>query len=76
MQIGWKILELLESDQEEMRTMGLWNPSMFDNAYSSKLPLGPIHKLSGFRSNNGFHFNTRNVVTVPEELFCLTPMGK
>jgi len=74
--LGGKILELLESDQDEIRVMGQWNPSMFDAAYSSKLPMGPIQKLAGFSSHNGFYFNTRTVVAVPEELLYLTPIGK
>ncbi len=74
--LGGKILVLLETVQDDIRTMGQWNPSMFDQAYSSKLPMGPILKLAGFHSNNGFYFNTRTVVAVPEELLYLTPMGK
>ena len=49
---------------------------MFDTAYSAKLPMGPIRKLAGFNSANGFCFNTRTAVNVPEELLHLTPMGK
>jgi len=56
--------------------MGQWNPSMFDTACSSKLPMGPIWKLAGYRSASGCYFNTRTVVAVPEELLHSTPIGK
>jgi len=45
-------------------------------AYSAKLPMGPIRKLAGFNSANGFCFNTQTVVTVPDELLHLTPIGQ
>jgi len=63
--LGGKTLELLETVQEEIRAMSHWNPSVFDQACLSELPMGPICKLAGFRSNNGFCFNTRTVVAVP-----------
>jgi len=74
--LGGKILELLEADRDEIQTMGQWNPSIFDQAYSSKLPMGPIRNLASFHSNNGFYFNTQTVVAVPEDLLYSTPMGK
>jgi len=45
--LGGRILESMEAEQEEIRTMGQWNPSMFDTAYSSKLPMGFLrHRTS------------------------------
>jgi hypothetical protein len=49
---GSKTLEFLEENDEAIRKMGLWNPSVFDNSYSSKLPMGPMRKLAGFHGSN------------------------
>ena len=56
--LGTKILELLEEETEELKKMGQWNPSVFDLAYSTKLPLGEIQKLAGFVSDHKLYFNT------------------
>jgi len=45
--MGAKMLDLLKAEGNEIRRMGQWNPSLFDNSYSSKLPMGPIRKLAG-----------------------------
>ena len=55
--------------------MGQWNPSCFDNHYSTKeFPLSAIHKLAGFPDK--IYFNTRTSVKVPESLLKSTPIGK
>ena len=74
--VGSKILDLLEEESEAIRRMGQWNPSIFDNSYSSKLPMGPIRKLAGYHGNNKMYFNTRTNVQVPEELLRMTPIGE
>jgi hypothetical protein len=74
--VGSKILDLLEEESEAIRRMGQWNPSIFDNSYSSKLPMGPIRKLAGFHGNNKMYFNTRTGVVVPDELLRMTPIGE
>jgi Centromere DNA-binding protein complex CBF3 subunit, domain 2 len=74
--VGSRILEMLEEESEEIRRMGQWNPSTFDNSYSSKLPMGPIRKLAGFHSGNRCYFNTRTQVIPDEELLRLTPIGE
>jgi hypothetical protein len=53
-----RILELLEEEDEAIRKMGGWNPSVFDNSYSAKLPMGPIRKLTGFHGNHKLYYNT------------------
>jgi Centromere DNA-binding protein complex CBF3 subunit, domain 2 len=50
--IGAKILELLEEEDEAIRKMGQWNPSVFDNSYSAKLPIGPMQKLAGYQGKS------------------------
>lgn len=75
--IGSKILDLLEEESEAIRRMGQWNPSVFDNSYSSKLPLSPIRKLAGFDGDSKIYFLTRGtVMTEMEYLKYQTPIGK
>jgi Centromere DNA-binding protein complex CBF3 subunit, domain 2/Transcriptional activator of glycolytic enzymes len=74
--LGARILEMLEEESEEIRRMGQWSPSMFDNHYSCKLPLGPIRKLAGFQSDSKLYFNKRTVVEPSNFLQRNTPMGK
>jgi hypothetical protein len=73
--LGSKILDLLEEETEPIWGMGNWNNGIWDNAYSSKLPLGPIRKLAGFHTNK-FYFNTRTSVEPPHELLLATLIGK
>jgi hypothetical protein len=74
--VGSKILDLLEEESEAIRRMGQWNPSVFDNSYSSKLPMAPIRKLAGFYANNKMYFNTRTNVDVPDDLLRMTPISE
>jgi Centromere DNA-binding protein complex CBF3 subunit, domain 2 len=74
--IGARILDLLNEEDEAIRKMGQWNPSMYDTSYSSKLPMGPMRKLAGFHSNNPMYYNTRVDVKTPEVLERNTPIGK
>jgi hypothetical protein len=73
--IGSKILELLEEEQDCIRQMGNWNPSMFDVNYSTKLPIKPMRKLAGFHGNHRIYYNTRTSVEPPEVLLLSTPVG-
>jgi Centromere DNA-binding protein complex CBF3 subunit, domain 2 len=73
--IGAKILELLEEEDEAIRKMGQWRPSVFDTSYSAKLPMGPMRKLAGFHGNHKLYYNTRTVVEPPECLLRSTPLG-
>ena len=72
---GAKLLEFLEENDEAIRKMGQWNPSVFDNSYSSKLPMGPMRKLAGFHGSHSMYFNTRTSVEVPAFLLRATPLG-
>jgi Centromere DNA-binding protein complex CBF3 subunit, domain 2 len=73
--IGAKILDLLEEEDEAIRKMGQWSPSVYDNSYSSKLPMGPMRKLAGFHGSNRLYFNQRTAVEPPDELLLSTPIG-
>ena len=55
--------------------MGQWNPSVFDNSYSSKIPMNAIRSLAGFWGNHKIYFNTRTTVEPPESLLKATPIG-
>ena len=72
---GSKLLEFLEEDDESIRKMGQWNPSVFDNSYSAKLPMGPMRKLAGFHGSHQMYFNTRTGIEVPSVLRHMTPLG-
>ena len=72
---GAKLLEFLEENDEAIRKMGQWNPTVFDNSYSSKLPMGPMRKLAGFHGSHAMYFNTRTSVQVPAYLLRVTPLG-
>ena len=74
-QQGSKMLAFLEETDEAIRKMGQWNPSVFDNSYSAKLPMGPMRKLAGFHGSQQMYFNTRTSVEVPAVLRRCTPLG-
>ena len=73
--IGAKILELMEEEDEAIRRMGNWNPSVYDNSYSTKLPMSPIRKLAGFGDGNSLHYNARSAVLPSDELRRMTPFA-
>ena len=74
--LGARILEMLEEESEAIRRMGQWNPSIFDNSYSARLPLGPMRKLAGYHSSNKMYYNTRSTVEPDVFLLRSTPIGK
>jgi len=65
---------MLEEETKEILRMGQWSSGVWDNSYSSKLPLGPIRKLAGFVGSK-MHFNARTVINLPEGLLKSTPIG-
>jgi hypothetical protein len=73
--IGACILEMLEEESEEIHRMGQWNPSIFDNSYSAKLPLGPMRKLAGYHSSTKMYYNPRTTCIPKDDLHRATPMG-
>jgi hypothetical protein len=66
----------LEEEDEAIRKMGNWNPSVFDNSYSAKLPMGPMRKLAGYHGNHKLYYDTRTVVEPPECLLRSTPISE
>jgi hypothetical protein len=70
--LGAKLLELLYEEIEEIKRMGCWGMSIYDNSYSGKIPLGPITKLAGC---SNLYQLVRGNVEVPDELLRETPMG-
>ena len=67
---------MLEEESEAIRRMGQWNPSIFDNSYSARLPLGPMRKLAGYHSSNKMYYNTRSTIEPDVSLLRSTPIGK
>lgn len=73
--VGAKILDLMEADDEGIRRMGNWNPSVYDKSYSTKLPMGPMRTLAGFEGSSKMYFNPRTTVPVPDSLLRCSPFG-
>jgi hypothetical protein len=74
--LGYRTLELLEAESEEIRVMGQWAANVRDTSYSSKLPMGPIRKLAGYSGKHKVYFNTRTDVQPCHDLLVSTPMGE
>ena len=74
--LGPKILEMLEEEESEIKTMGNWDPSIQKQSYSTKLPMRPIRKLAGYTNANGMYYNLRTIIEVPVELQRTTPIGE
>ena len=73
--LGPKLLELLEEESGWIQSLGNWNPSIQQTSYSTKLPMCPIQKLTGFTKANGMYYNPRTVVEVPSQLEKKTLIG-
>jgi len=73
--LGTKLLDLMEEEIREIQRMGQWNSSIYDNSYSSKLPMAPIRKLAGYYGASKMYFNTRTTIEPPDELLFKTPLG-
>ena len=73
--LGSKILELTETDREEIRVLGNWDPKMQDTVYSGKMPMPAIRNIAGYVIANGMYFNPRTMVNVSDELIQLTPFA-
>jgi hypothetical protein len=58
-------LEFEELDQEDIRTLGNWNPSTQEKSYSSKLPMKAIRTMAGFTASDRMHYNPRVSVEPP-----------
>jgi Centromere DNA-binding protein complex CBF3 subunit, domain 2 len=64
--LGPKKLEMLESDSNDIRVMGNWDPRT--STYSTKLPMKTIRVMAGFSTAGGMHYNPRTHVEVPAVL--------
>jgi hypothetical protein len=74
--LGARILEMLEEEQQWIQSLGNWDPSMQESCYSTKLPMQPIRKLADFTESNGLHFNLRTMVMPTDALRRKTVFGK
>jgi hypothetical protein len=66
--LGPKVLEMLEFDSEEIRTLGNWDPKIQETTYSTKVPLKALRGMAGFEVGQGMYYNPRSAVPVPDEL--------
>ena len=73
--VGSRTLDFLEADEGEIRRMGQWNPSTFDNHYSSKIPMKAMRMLAGYENETDLYFNTRTSVQPSDDLLRATPIG-
>lgn len=73
--MGPKILELNETEREEIRILGNWDPKIQETTYSSKLPMKAIRSIAGFVMAGGMYFNPRTTVEVSDELIAMTPFA-
>ena len=73
--IGPKLLELLEVDSDDIRKLGNWNPSIQEQFYSTKLPLGPMRQAAGYTTANGMYYCARTMAEPSLELMKQTPFG-
>ena len=71
--MGPKILEMLETESEEIRRLGNWDPKMQEARYSTKLPLPAMRDMAGFTIASGMYYNPRTAVVPPDELMMLMP---
>jgi Centromere DNA-binding protein complex CBF3 subunit, domain 2 len=72
---GTKELDGNEVNEQEIRRMGQWNQSVYDQSYSSKLPIAAMRSLAGFTTANGMYYNPRTAVMPSDELLRMTPIG-
>jgi Centromere DNA-binding protein complex CBF3 subunit, domain 2 len=66
--LGPKKLEMLESDQNDIRVLGNWDPKTQESTYSTKLPMKTMRAMAGFSESGGMHYNPRTAVEVSEVL--------
>ena len=71
--MGPKILEMLETEAEDIRRLGNWDPTMQEARYSTKLPLPAMRDMAGFTTAAGMYFNPRTVVKPSQDLMMKTP---
>lgn len=73
--MGPKLLEISETQREEIRCLGNWDPKIQETTYSSKLPMRAIRNMAGYVMADGMYFNKRTTVEVPMELIRKTPFA-
>jgi hypothetical protein len=73
--IGSKYLDLMEACAKEIRRMGQWNNTVYDNSYSSKLPMNAMRNLAGYNTANALYFNTWTTLMPSQNLCKTTPLG-
>jgi hypothetical protein len=66
----------MEVNAEEIRRMGQWSNTVYDNSYSSKLLMNVMRNLAGYNSANGLYFNNTRMTVMPSQELCeQTPLG-
>lgn len=65
--LGPVYLEYMESESEDIRILGNWDPKTQESRYSTKIPMKAIRTMAGFGDEGG-HFNPRTMVEPPEDL--------
>ena len=73
--MGPKILEMLETEAEDIRRLGNWDPTMQEARYSTKLPLPAMRDMAGFTTAGGMYYNPRSVVKPSHQLMMKMPFS-
>lgn len=62
------VLEVEELESTEIKCLGNWGIDVYDDRYSTKMPLKAMRVSAGFEPERGCHFNPRAHVDPPEVL--------
>ena len=73
--LGSKILELCETEREEIQVLGNWDPKIQDTVYLGKMLMPAIQNIADFVVANRMYFNPRTIVDVSNQLILLTPFA-
>ena len=72
---GTKQMDCDKVDEGEVQKMGQWNQSIYDQSYSSKLPMMAIRSLAGYPKESASYCNARTTVFPSEQLLLSLPLG-
>ena len=61
-------LEMNEVEKSVIESLGYWNQTIYDQSYSTCLPLSGMRVMAGYPKEVGTHFNPRMTYDVPPQL--------
>lgn len=60
------VLEVEELSSADIKSLGNWGMDVYDDRYSTKMPLKAMRVSAGYEQERGIHFNPRAQVVPPE----------